>query len=820
MLLKRLGPVAAIAAVSLGTVLWFGYTSASVPGEPETSAVARQRPATSPSPPQERPCDGPDAEACLANLEDAILRNEAAKHEVLSSPLVRLVEASEQAERRGSRITAVESTLLPKSLADLVATRRMRLDEAGRVQVFIETSGPPSAVVTHLKAVGVDIERVSDEYGIVQAWVPVGRLAAAAATPGVGQVRLPDYGFAQTGSVTTEGDWLLDADEARSQFGVDGSGLRVGVISDGVAGLADSQGSGDLPSVNTATCNVVPQSPTQLDAGAEGTAMLEIVHDIAPGAELWFGHWGAWFGGTMLDFMDAVNCLAVNVDVIVDDIAFFNAGSYDGTSPVSVNAAFALHVPGNRVRAYYNAVGNFALEHYQQRYRDGSTLNPALAGMHVFAPSATTVDVYGIGPYVADPLYLSHDGLICVALQWNDPFSGSSNDYDLLLFDEDLLVGGHPDPVVAESVGPQTGTQAPVEELCYQNAGSEGWFDIVIIRYDAPRARTFDMFILCLGCPGLPAGEWYQPIHNYNTRCSSVPNNSDAGYGVVSLGAIDAGDPGLNDIEPYSSCGPTNDGRLKPEAVTVDGVSVTANGGFFTPFHGTSAAGPHAAGIATLLLDCNPTLVRDDLRFLLLATAVDLGAAGPDSIFGTGRLDALAAVGAVPCVGPPTPTPTPTAPPTPTPTPTPKDPSGDTDGDTILNGDDPDDDNDGCTDAQELGGDPSLGGQRNPHNFWDLFAVPAGVGLVRDADITGQDIFAVIGRFNATDTGPGDFDRNSDPLSTPNPYVPGEDRANYHPAYDRGPLVGPHAWDLGPADGAVTGAEIFAVIAQFGHSCT
>ncbi len=131
-----------------------------------------------------------------------------------------------------------------------------------------------------------------------------------------------------------------------------------------------------------------------------------------------------------------------------------------------------------------------------------------------------------------------------------------------------------------------------------------------------------------------------------------------------------------------------------------------------------------------------------------------------------------------------------------------------------------DSDGDGCTDEREAGPDPALGGGRDPNWFWDFFDVPAGAALTRNRNVTGEDIFAVIGRFNATDLGVGDFDRNSDPLSTPNPLVIGAHRQNYHPAYDRSSLVGPDVWDLGPPDGAITGLEIFAVIAQFGHSCS
>lgn len=153
-------------------------------------------------------------------------------------------------------------------------------------------------------------------------------------------------------------------------------------------------------------------------------------------------------------------------------------------------------------------------------------------------------------------------------------------------------------------------------------------------------------------------------------------------------------------------------------------------------------------------------------------------------------------------------TPTKTATSTPTPTPTATAEPGPLDSDL-----------DGCFNETELGDDAMFGGQRDPDNFWDFYDVPAGPGMTRDGAITGQDIFTVLPRFNASDEGPGAFDRDSDPLSTPSAYVAGAHRANYHPAYDRGPSVGPYVWNLGPADGAITGADIFSVLAQFGHTC-
>ncbi len=118
-------------------------------------------------------------------------------------------------------------------------------------------------------------------------------------------------------------------------------------------------------------------------------------------------------------------------------------------------------------------------------------------------------------------------------------------------------------------------------------------------------------------------------------------------------------------------------------------------------------------------------------------------------------------------------------------------------------------DQDGCIDEQEaqtLPASETSGGHRDPNNFWDFFDVPTGPGLMRDRSVSGPDIFAVIGRFNTTGN------PAVDPLSPP-------PSSGYHSAYDRGPLLGPDPWDLGPADGSIASTDIFAIIAQFNHSC-
>lgn len=757
-------------------------------------APVRSNPEKGPPPESVPPRPRLDARSVVSAVPGAGVR----KTPKLSSHLDKLYRVDILARSAGRPVTAMTAANLPTDLRAMTEARLMRLDERGRVQVFVDTFTDPDTALPELVALGFELQRTDAGERLLQGWLPIASLEQASKLDVVRFIRPPDYPVLNAGSVTSQGDSILRADEVRQALGVDGSGVRVGVISDGLEGLTASQSSGDLPAVNWTTCNMVPQNPTSAGAGAEGTAMLEIIHDLAPGAELWFGHFGMNFPGwgTSLDFMAAVDCLADHVDVIVDDIAFFNAGPYDGTSAVSLNAAQELNDPTNRVRGYYNAVGNFADRHYQEPYVDADPFDPGW-NFHLFAPSSATVDAWGIGPSVADPVYLLPGQTIVVFLQWNDPFGASGNDYDLYLFrDTDGAL-------VAWSVNEQSGTQDPVEWIVYTNPGPAGYFDILINRF-AGAARTFDMFLYfpeeCVYLPG-------NVCHNFNTAASSVPNNSDAGGGVVSLGAINASDPGNDTIAFYSSRGPTNDGRLKPDAVAIDGVSVTGAGGFPVPFYGTSAAAPHAGAIAALLLDCDPSLRHgepgDDpagdraaLRSALLGGAVDLGAAGADNTYGFGRLAASGGA-AILCVD--------------------SDGDGLFDGEERILGTDPtrsDSDNDGCSDGQETGREPRLGGSRNPLDPWDFYDVPApalrldpagvrdrAVGLTTDLVA----VLAYVGYY------PGTFEYDAD--------VNGNGVSD-GVEYDRS-LGSPDAnWRSGPPDGAVgVTTDVVAVMLQVGHSC-
>ncbi len=557
-----------------------------------------------------------------------------------------------------------------------VAAGRLRVD-GDAVQVDIEWTGagPPLAA---LAAAGARIEREDRAQRVVQARVPAAALEQLAAAAGVRRVRPPLYAHVRAGSRLTEGDALLGLGALRTTAGVDGSGVCVGAISDGVFGIDAAIASGNLPPTTLVrdgggklvgtTGGVIAQSfraDGDLEAGiggppargAEGTALLEIVHDLAPGAQLRFANIQ-----THLDFNAAVNALAAVCDVVVDDIGFFGWPG-DGTSPVSRNTAAALTSPANRVRAHVTAVGNEARDHYEDAYRaDATDISAIFSGglhgrLHRFEATLGTENRAGFGgPSLNNAFRVAARQSATVWLTWNDPIGGSANDYDMAVAWRD----GSGNLAGIGGLEVQNGDDDPRESVFVTNeTGVDAQFDVLIWnKNDAAAPRTLELFV-------------HGALHNryaggaglgWLTPGGSIMAQSDAGGGVLALGAVNASDPGVDDVASYSSRGPTNDGRLKPDAVAVDGVAISGAGGFTSPFFGTSAAAPHGAALAALLLQAHPRLragapnaidatpARSTLRALITDSAVDLGAVGADQLSGAGRIDGVRA-GAL--VGPP-----------------------------------------------------------------------------------------------------------------------------------------------------------------------
>lgn len=658
------------------------------------------------------------------------------KNPKLSTPLALLSKNVQQARVRPATPQEISAPQgfskgnLPKSLRDAIHAGQLKITDKGEVQVYIEMNFITSRNLDELRSYGVNVQiigkpkpdkgkgEVLTKVPTVQGLLPITMINQVSALSFVRYIRLPDYGFTNTGAVESQGDAILQAEAARNQFGLDGTGIRVGVISDGIGGIfatgCTSCGptgatpspinSSDLPSA-TGTRNSSgvltsvsggitaqsfpssapnlepPASDTASGLGSEGTAMLEIVHDLAPNAKLYFANAG---DGSSLSFQQAVDFLSANADIVVDDIGFLGSLPYDGTDAVSTNTATALNTDTNPIRGYFTAVDNFAQDHYQGQYADSTTDGTSITGqagdLHTFqAVSGTTVDNQNFGPSIGDPTTVPPSGKITVVLTWNDPANASSNDYDLFLVP--LSCGGFsttnllPNPTctisgapLAESENPQSGTQPPTEALSYTNPSTSSPVAVAIIIQNVGNAaapRTFDMFIAG------SLGDGANPDHNFVTVSGSVPAEGDAGgspVSVVSVGAINQSQctpsgscTGV--LEPYSSQGPTQatpqaQARMKPDVTATDGVSVTGAGGFGVNFFGSSAAAPHTAAVAALVLQAAPCLLssstvnkpataRANLRNFITGTAVPLpgiSQSAPNNIEGFGLVNALAAI--------------------------------------------------------------------------------------------------------------------------------------------------------------------------------
>jgi subtilisin family serine protease len=191
------------------------------------------------------------------------------------------------------------------------------------------------------------------------------------------------------------------------------------------------------------------------------------------------------------------------------------------------------------------------------------------------------------------------------------------------------------------------------------------------------------------------------------------------------------------------------------------------------PCRGTSMASPLATGVAALLKQAQPALTTDQMEDRLKATGrLVTDVWDPANIRSFPRTDARVA---------------------------------------LLTNDAADTDQDGCTNGREFqtaAGSQAIGGVRNPLDFRDFMDQYTGLPLARDRAVAGADVAAVVARFGATGN------PNGDPLTPP------AGQSGYHVIADRnGNYPGANPWDLKPPNGSITGADIGAAVAQFGHSC-
>ncbi len=581
-------------------------------------------------------------EASVANLSDEARAN-----------MLRSIDQRRNDKRKIKALGAADSfgqTLRPflTSLEKASGPHPVLEADTKSVKLEIAFSGHAGTVSKELEALGLHVDVLLAKEGhLVVSCPPAGIgsvLTKLQTVSGVDSVKPVLRNISSAGAVRSEGDAAHGADLARANFGVDGSGVRTCVISDGIRGANTSQASGDLP----ATIEVCP---FESQNGSEGTAMLEIVHDLAPGAELGFCSATSGTAGIAA----AINWLANDAfggegcDVIVDDVFNLFEGNFqDDFVATAVDAAAAKGI------AYFSSAGNSANAHYEANYRDTDIVDSS-NNLHDWGLAAGQASDTHWAGLVAGSATAPQNFFIA-ALQWAEPFGGASSDYDFYLFDDGGLPAGDPNgkfPNGFIGVASQDGDDSAFELVLAVNesAATETFFLVVDLYSGTPRRLEITTN------PNL-ASTITTP-ENYTVAEGSVVGHA-AANGAFALGATGAvnnqdgtANPGLDIIEPFSSRGiskiffaadgtPAPEHRFKPDFTAADGVSVTGNGGFPTTFFGTSAAAPHAAAIAALVIEAaGGSLDLDDLFWLF---AISSQNRAPFTTWGYGYLDAEQAV--------------------------------------------------------------------------------------------------------------------------------------------------------------------------------
>lgn len=487
----------------------------------------------------------------------------------------------------------------------------------------------------------------------------------------------------------SEGVGQLLAADARGKYGVDGSGVTVGVLSDSydkattasdgsplATHAGDDVESGDLPgpangcSGQAAPVDVLQDFPSSA-AGDEGRAMLQIVHDVAPGADLAF----ATAFLSELSFAQNIEALekpvgagGAGAKVIVDDVFWFEEPFFqDG--PI---AAAVSKVVGKGA-AYFSAAGNNNLfeganeiaSWEAPKFRDAGSCP---AGVLTFAGLAagSCIDFDPTDP-VTDTTFaivVSPGATLNLDLQWAEPWFGVETDLDAY-----LLNGAGAVIAAAESNNLAPAGQKPVEIVQWKNTSATSKTVRLAVNRCAGEcngaasgsATPAVKFALLQNGGGVTQTEYPQSAGGDVVGPAIFGHAATADAVAVAAVPFDHDDR----VERYSSRGPVTlrfepvDGSKPaaplptPKTIAKPDIAATDCGAttFFSfrdgagewRFCGTSAAAPHAAAVAALQLEADPTATVEEVRVAQTSTARPVGAFGPNAV-GFGLLDADSAV--------------------------------------------------------------------------------------------------------------------------------------------------------------------------------
>lgn len=553
------------------------------------------------------------------------------------------------AERKMSTNLVLLSRLvqgkLPTSLVQFV--KLPTRDAAGKFSVEVKGQGGKS-LAGKLSDVEVDGVQPFARQNRLRARVGLTQLVKLAEQEGVQSLTEPSQAHTNVGSITSQG-YVSHRANTVVASGVTGAGIKVGVLSDSAypSRVAALIASGDLP----ADTVVLPgqAGPADNSGEDEGAAMMEIVHDMAPNAKLFFA---SAFNGED-SFAANIRTLryTYGCDIIVDDISYFDEPAFqDGEIAQAVN-----DVTANGALYFSSAANSGNLSSGTSGTWEGDFTVGGTSPAAITTLEGRSVPLNNFGTAASPQAYdvLKTAASSGVWLHWSDPVDNATNDYDI------FVTNSTGTSVIAFGSAAQDNTGEPLEYVYTGNTLAAGSRIYVALYSGVPRALHLDTerATLTIGTSGATFG------HNAGLSTFSA---AAVYWNAARRGTMPFTGGATNPDETFSSDGPrkifyrpdgtpitpgnflfaTGGGQtlVKPDAAGADGVFTATPG--FLPFFGTSAAAPHLAGIAALVKSANPSLTNTQIRNIMTSTTLDNMAAGVDRDSGYGIVSATNAVAA------------------------------------------------------------------------------------------------------------------------------------------------------------------------------
>ena len=565
-------------------------------------------------------------------------------------------------------LQAIKRSLSPaeRKLDSRIAVdlRRRRRLKSGLAEVDIVPTAPDVDLTERLTALGATVRYASPRSGDVRAGVPERKLTTVAGWSDVKRVdAAADYpqrplrrAAREQGRSAPRASTRRCRRRTRSPASppratartpptpparrerVTGVGTKLCALSDGVASLAASQAAGELPAVDVL--------PGQAGGGDEGTAMLQIMHDLAPGAELGF----ATAFTSAASFADNIRKLRFDADcdVIVDDILYYNEAAFqDGPIAQAVNAVTADGA------LYFSSAGNEGNTldgtsgHYEGDFvGSGQRVGKIFGEAHDFDPGPGRA---GLQPAVAGQHRLGRD----------DVLGRAARQGDLRLRLLRLRQRRQPPELLPERPGRR---RRRLRALRHDRArqrlparrrpllrraallrasrafggrfkasadGLPAWATPGVTRGHSAAADAFSV----AAAPAEPALRHAAGARRPAEPARPVPRGL---HGQPAAGALHLRRPAADLLRRRRHARAAG----APEAGDHRRRRRRDVGPGFARFFGTSAAAPHAAAIAGLVLSGNPTATETELREAFEATALDLAPAGVDNRTGHGIIRA------------------------------------------------------------------------------------------------------------------------------------------------------------------------------------